>query len=143
MPKNKSHSGSSKRFKVTGSGKVLRERAGKRHLLEHKSSRVTRRLTGIVAIVLGGAVATIALAFGLGGRDAARAVSAGRYVRDTLRVGQVIRVGDHEGRIRAMELTATVIDRADGATLRIPNGMLLDDVVVIVEDDELPPPTAP
>ena len=39
MPKNKSHSGASKRFKVTGSGKVLRERAGKRHLLEHKSSR--------------------------------------------------------------------------------------------------------
>ncbi|MGW6219635.1 50S ribosomal protein L35, partial [Streptomyces olivaceus] len=46
MPKNKSHSGASKRFKVTGSGKVLRERAGKRHLLEHKSSRLTRRLTG-------------------------------------------------------------------------------------------------
>ena len=46
MPKNKSHSGASKRFKVTGSGKVLRERAGKRHLLEHKPSRVTRRLTG-------------------------------------------------------------------------------------------------
>src|SRR5689334_21897556 len=44
MPKNKTHSGASKRFKVTGSGKVLRERAGKRHLLEHKSSRLTRRL---------------------------------------------------------------------------------------------------
>lgn len=26
MPKNKSHSGASKRFKITGSGKVLRER---------------------------------------------------------------------------------------------------------------------
>ncbi|CAO0833715.1 hypothetical protein SMICM17S_06740 [Streptomyces microflavus] len=39
MPKNKTHSGASKRFKITGSGKVLRERAGKRHLLEHKSSR--------------------------------------------------------------------------------------------------------
>ncbi|MBM9510543.1 50S ribosomal protein L35 [Actinacidiphila acididurans] len=46
MPKNKSHSGTSKRFKITGSGKVLRERAGKRHLLEHKPSRKTRRLTG-------------------------------------------------------------------------------------------------
>ncbi len=38
MPKNKTHSGASKRFKLTGSGKVLRERAGKRHLLEHKPS---------------------------------------------------------------------------------------------------------
>jgi large subunit ribosomal protein L35 len=46
MPKNKTHSGSKKRFKITGSGKVLRERAGKRHLLEHKPSKLTRRLTG-------------------------------------------------------------------------------------------------
>jgi large subunit ribosomal protein L35 len=46
MPKNKTHSGASKRFKITGSGKVMRERAGKRHLLEHKSSKLTRRLTG-------------------------------------------------------------------------------------------------
>lgn len=45
MPKNKTHSGAKKRFKVTGSGKVMRERAGKRHLLEHKSSRRTRRLS--------------------------------------------------------------------------------------------------
>ena len=46
MPKAKTHSGTSKRFRTTGSGKVVREKAGKRHLLEHKSSRVTRRLTG-------------------------------------------------------------------------------------------------
>ncbi|MFJ6699605.1 50S ribosomal protein L35 [Streptomyces sp. NPDC091272] len=55
MPKNKTHSGSKKRFKITGSGKVLRERAGKRHLLEHKSSRVTRRLTGTVELAPGDA----------------------------------------------------------------------------------------
>lgn len=46
MPKNKTHSGTSKRFKVTGSGKIVREKAGKRHLLEKKSSRVTRRMAG-------------------------------------------------------------------------------------------------
>jgi len=45
MPKNKTHSGTKKRFKVTGSGKLVKERAGKRHLLEHKSSRRTRRLS--------------------------------------------------------------------------------------------------
>ena len=44
MPKVKTHSGASKRFKITGSGKVLRERANRRHLLEHKSTRRTRRL---------------------------------------------------------------------------------------------------
>jgi large subunit ribosomal protein L35 len=46
MPKNKTHSGMKKRVKVTGSGKLLTERAGKRHLLERKSSRITRRLSG-------------------------------------------------------------------------------------------------
>jgi large subunit ribosomal protein L35 len=46
MPKNKTHSGTSKRFKVTGSGKILREKAGKRHILEKKSSKVTRRMSG-------------------------------------------------------------------------------------------------
>ena len=46
MPKSKSHSGAGKRFRVTGSGKILREKAGKRHNLEKKPSKVTRRMTG-------------------------------------------------------------------------------------------------
>ena len=50
MPKNKTHSGASKRFKVTGSGKILREKAGKRHNLEKKASKVTRRLSGTVEV---------------------------------------------------------------------------------------------
>jgi len=44
MPKMKTHSGSKKRFRVTGSGKIMRERTHKRHYLEHKTSRRTRRL---------------------------------------------------------------------------------------------------
>ncbi|GAB3453213.1 50S ribosomal protein L35 [Kineococcus sp. LSe6-4] len=45
MPKNKTHSGAKKRFRTTGSGKVMREQANKRHLLEVKSSKRTRRLS--------------------------------------------------------------------------------------------------
>jgi len=48
--KFKPHTGTGKRVKVTGSGKVLREQAGKRHLLEGKASKVTRRMTGTVEI---------------------------------------------------------------------------------------------
>jgi large subunit ribosomal protein L35 len=48
MPKMKTHSGSAKRFKVTGTGKIMRLRANRGHLMEHKSSRVTRRLEGRV-----------------------------------------------------------------------------------------------
>jgi large subunit ribosomal protein L35 len=46
MPKAKTHSGTSKRFRLTGTGKVVRQKANRRHLLEHKSSRRTRRLEG-------------------------------------------------------------------------------------------------
>ena len=37
MPKQKTHSGSKKRFKVTGSGKIMKQQAGMRHNLEVKS----------------------------------------------------------------------------------------------------------
>jgi large subunit ribosomal protein L35 len=44
MPKMKTHRGAAKRFKITGSGKIVRRRAFRSHLLEHKSSVRTRRL---------------------------------------------------------------------------------------------------
>ena len=44
MPKQKTHSGAKKRFKVTGTGKIMREQANRRQLLEVKSSKRTRRL---------------------------------------------------------------------------------------------------
>ncbi|HEY2205652.1 MAG TPA: 50S ribosomal protein L35 [Pseudonocardia sp.] len=50
MPKNKSHSGMSKRVKITGTGKLRRQKAGMRHLLERKSSEQTRRLAGTTEI---------------------------------------------------------------------------------------------
>lgn len=50
MPKMKSHTGMGKRVKVTGKGKILVEQVGKRHRMESKSSHVTRRMTGTVAV---------------------------------------------------------------------------------------------
>lgn len=44
MPKMKSHSGAKKRFKKTGSGKYLRKKAGKAHILTKKTSRKKRKL---------------------------------------------------------------------------------------------------
>jgi large subunit ribosomal protein L35 len=50
MPPMKTPSGSKKRFRLTGKGKVMREQAGGRHLLERKSSRYTRRIAGDVEV---------------------------------------------------------------------------------------------
>jgi large subunit ribosomal protein L35 len=53
MPKMKTHRGAAKRFKITGTGKILRRKAYRDHLLEHKPSTRTRRL-GREAEVTGG-----------------------------------------------------------------------------------------
>ena len=50
MPKNKTHSGAKKRFKITGTGKVLRQQTGLRHRLEVKSSKETRDLAKDAAV---------------------------------------------------------------------------------------------
>ncbi len=50
MPKTKTHSGASKRFRRTGTGKIVRQQANRRHLLEHKPSTRTRRLDGRTAV---------------------------------------------------------------------------------------------
>ena len=44
MPKMKTHRGAAKRFKKTGTGKIVRMKAGKSHILTKKSRKRKRRL---------------------------------------------------------------------------------------------------
>ena len=42
MPKMKTHKGTAKRFRVTGSGKIMRGKSFKSHILEKKSPKRKR-----------------------------------------------------------------------------------------------------
>jgi large subunit ribosomal protein L35 len=44
MPKTKTDRGAAARFKITGTGRIRRRQAMRRHILEKKSSTRTRRL---------------------------------------------------------------------------------------------------
>jgi len=44
MPKQKTHKGTAKRVRVTGSGKLMHEQANNQHKFAHKSSTRKRRL---------------------------------------------------------------------------------------------------
>ncbi len=44
MPKLKTHRGAAKRFKVTGTGKIIRNRANRRHILTGKPAKRMRAL---------------------------------------------------------------------------------------------------
>jgi len=45
MPKQKTHKGSAKRFRVTARGKVLYAKSRKGHLMSHKSAKRKRQLS--------------------------------------------------------------------------------------------------
>jgi large subunit ribosomal protein L35 len=50
MPKLKTRKAAAKRFRATGSGKIVRRKAFKNHILEHKSSTRRRRLSQMTLV---------------------------------------------------------------------------------------------
>ena len=55
MPKQKTHSGAKKRFRVTRNGKVLVRHKNRAHILEKKSAARKRRLSGDTVLAPGDA----------------------------------------------------------------------------------------
>ena len=93
----------------------------------------TATLLAMLMIVLAAVGATLALAFGLGGRDLARELSAGRYLRNEYVAGQTISVGDLRGEIVSIHTAVTVLRTGDDQTVRVPNNVLLGSVVTVHE----------
>jgi small-conductance mechanosensitive channel len=89
----------------------------------------------LIAVILAAVAGTFTLAFGLGSRDVARALSAGRYVRHDYRVGQEIAFGDVRGRITRIHSTSTMLDGGEGRSILVPNHLLIDSVVTVYPDD--------
>ena len=50
MPKNKTHSGTAKRIRVTGSGKLRRKQTNNHHKFVSKTGSRTRRLDAVVDV---------------------------------------------------------------------------------------------
>jgi small-conductance mechanosensitive channel len=89
----------------------------------------TTILLALVALVIAAGVLSVALAFGLGGREVAREVSAGRSIAGVFRVGERITVGGVTGEITALESVSTVLRDDGGTSVRIPNHLLVEAVV--------------
>ena len=50
MPKLKTHRGAAKRFKKTGTGKIHRTKAFRRHILTSKTKKAKRHMRGTVEV---------------------------------------------------------------------------------------------
>lgn len=103
----------------------------------------TAVLLVVIAVLLAAVSGTFTLAFGLGSREVARALSAGRYLRHDYRVGQEIGFSGVRGRITRIHSTSTLLDAGGGQSIRVPNHLLIESVVTIYPDDGREAPAGP
>jgi small-conductance mechanosensitive channel len=90
----------------------------------------------LTAVALAALLGGVALALSLGARVYVANLIGARYLRDTYRVGQRVRIGEHEGRVLEFTPTAIVLETAAGrATLP---GKIFHEVpsVLVVEPGE-------
>jgi len=81
-----------------------------------------------VALTVGGGVA---LAVGLGAREHVANLVAAQHLRQAYSIGQVLRVGEHEGRLLEVTATGFVLESAEGRTV-IPARMLATQPVTVM-----------
>ncbi|MHB1137417.1 MAG: mechanosensitive ion channel domain-containing protein [Microthrixaceae bacterium] len=79
----------------------------------------------LLAGLLGVPCLSLALLSGLGGREVASQLAAGRALRHQLRTGDRLRTGSIEGRIVALHPTTVEVEGVDGARMHVPNRQLL------------------
>ncbi len=86
----------------------------------------------LVAAFAFGLAATVALALGLGSVPLMKRVAAGRHVQNRFEEGQLIRVGDVEGRLTSIGLASSRVEAMDGGFVEVPNDEFLEGPVSIL-----------
>lgn len=100
----------------------------------------TETIRLFLEVVLGAIALTIALAFGLGGRDSARQLATGRSIHGEFSVGQQITVAEVTGTITAINASAINLTDAEGRDARVPNHLLAQSIVIVHNHDRSPGP---
>jgi small-conductance mechanosensitive channel len=93
----------------------------------------SRFFTAIVGLVAGAVIGGTALAFGLGARTTVSNIIACHYVRQTYRIGQVVRVGDMQGAIAEITTTAVILE-APGRRILVPAKEFSEKVSILVTE---------
>lgn len=79
----------------------------------------------LVGVAIGAPCLAMALLSGLGGREVASELAAGRALRHHLRPGSCISTGEVSGRIIAVHTTTVEVESSDGSRVHVPNRKLL------------------
>ena len=89
----------------------------------------TTILTIAAAALLAGTALAVALLAGLGGRDLAREIAAGRYLRRIIRPGDHITTSHVTGRIATLHPATTEVQTDAVGTLHVPHTQLLSEPI--------------
>jgi small-conductance mechanosensitive channel len=92
-------------------------------------------LNMVAGAVLFGTSAALALLVGLGGRDVAKEIAAGRYLRRIFTTGDRIEAGDVSGHIVALHPATTELSTSASGTLHVPNTDLLNSAIRVEHPD--------
>ena len=95
----------------------------------------TMLLNMAAGAALFGTSAALALLVGLGGRDVAREIAAGRYLRRIFTTGDRIEAGDVSGHIVALHPATTELSTSAPGTLHVPNTNLLSSAIRVEHPD--------
>ncbi len=89
-------------------------------------------LSVVVGIVLAAMLGGIALAFGLGARTHVSNIIAANQLRQIYQVGDKVRIGDFEGRLREILVSRVIIETETG-TVDVPAKIFDEEVTIITE----------
>lgn len=89
-------------------------------------------LSVVVGIVLAAMLGGIALAFGLGARTHVSNIIAANQLRQIYQVGDKVRIGDFEGRLRDILVSRVIIETETG-TVDVPAKIFDEEVTIITE----------
>ena len=130
-------------MRVTGQRQVLVERLLRSGVLMLFVLMAVGQLgidTTIVNLLLTGVIFAVclsaALLVGLGGRDVARQIAAGRYLRGILAPGMLVRIDGQEGTIEALRPATLALLAGDGSVFHIPNADVLSGPLHLLPADE-------
>lgn len=91
--------------------------------------------TTILVVLTAGLAVSVGLAFallvGLGGRDVAREIAAGRYLRRFVSPGTTLRSAEVTGSVVALHPATVELVTDDGRRLHVPHSRLLGDVLEV------------
>jgi small-conductance mechanosensitive channel len=86
----------------------------------------------IIAIVLGSILGGMAIAFGLGAKPLVTNLIGAHYLQQHYAAGQIVRIGEHEGRVLEFSATGIVLDTKEGRAT-IPGASYFDQRITVKE----------